>query len=172
MGSDKTAISEDIKCHFLLRFSGLSNFQRSQVIASCGNKFELAPMEAAMRTQFPSAHASEDRGGRDRPDHRQDRGRDKGKDSGKGRHRYKYRQYGAWAAEAVDDDPYDDERHYDDAFFEYDETMNEEDLSECGSQDLPPQGADQEEIEAYAAFHQAKSYMDEKRGKGKGKGKK
>merc|ERR1712194_33735 len=82
--SDKTAISEDIKCHLLLRFSGLSNFQRPQVIASCGNKFELTSMEAAMRTQFPTAVSSDDRGGRgDRQDHRQDRGRDKERDSGK-----------------------------------------------------------------------------------------
>ena len=51
--SDKTEISDDIKAHLLLKFSGLSTQQRSQVVASCANQFNLKLIEGALRTQFP-----------------------------------------------------------------------------------------------------------------------
>ena len=54
--SAQTEISDDIKAHMLLKFSGLSVQQRSQVVASCATQFNLKLIEGALRTQFPNIH--------------------------------------------------------------------------------------------------------------------
>jgi hypothetical protein len=54
--SSHTEVSDDIKSHLLLKFSGLSPPQRSQVVASCNNQFNLKLIESALRTQFPNIH--------------------------------------------------------------------------------------------------------------------
>ena len=51
---DQTAVSDDIKSHLLLKLSELIHRERSQVIASCNNKYDLGPIESALCTQFPN----------------------------------------------------------------------------------------------------------------------
>ncbi len=56
--SAQTEVSADIKAHLLLKLSGLSSQQRSQVVANCANQFNLKLIESALRTQFPNIHES------------------------------------------------------------------------------------------------------------------
>ena len=56
--SNTTEISDDIKAHLLLKFSGLTTQQRSQIVASCANQFNLKLIESALRTQFPNSNSS------------------------------------------------------------------------------------------------------------------
>ena len=54
--SAKTIVSPDIKAHLLLRFSGLSITQQSQIVSSCKNEYDLAQFQMALRMQHPNIH--------------------------------------------------------------------------------------------------------------------
>ncbi len=56
-----TKISDNVEAYFLLKLSGLSKSQRSQVLASCANVYAPALMGEAMRVQFADLHKSEGR---------------------------------------------------------------------------------------------------------------
>ena len=54
--SAKTIVSPDIQAHLLLRFSGLSITQQSQIVSSCKNEYDLAQFQMALRMQHPNIH--------------------------------------------------------------------------------------------------------------------
>ena len=169
--SGSTSVSDDIKTHLLLRFSGLSMTQRTSVIASVGNVFELTKVEHALRTQFPTIHDHERPSSSSTPHgrswHPPSRRPGKGSSS----------SYGVWTADEDEsffepgfeqNDTY--EAEFDEGAQEYDESYEvyEEEVDE---EDIPQEDDDQETAEAYAAFVQARSAFQHRR-KGKGKFKK
>ena len=160
--SQTTNISDDIKVHLLLKFSGLSATQRSQVVASCNNKHDLALVETALRTQFPNIHEMPPY--KPKADHHQKARWPKGKGSS---------SYGVWSANAEGPDyaPDEDEEE-EEAVYEADEDGNY-DVYEAADDDddweLPDDDAEQSVLDAFAAFTQAKkTYKSKKKGKGKG----
>ncbi len=52
--SHTTEVSDDIRARLLLKLSGLSFQQRSQINASCSSHFNLKLDESALRAHFPS----------------------------------------------------------------------------------------------------------------------
>ena len=166
--SGSTSVSDDIKTHLLLRFSGLTMTQRTSAIASVGNVFELTKIEHALRTQFPTIHEHERPSASSTPHGRSWNTRRAGKGSPS--------SYGVWTADEDEgffepsfeqNDTYEAEfdegaQEYDESYEVYDEEFDEE--------DLPQEDDDQETAEAYAAFVQARSAFQHRR-KGKGKGK-
>ena len=54
--SVETSVSPDLQGYMLLRLSGLSRQEQTQVLSSAGNKYELKGIEAALRLQHPYAH--------------------------------------------------------------------------------------------------------------------
>jgi hypothetical protein len=96
--SAQTEVSDDIKAHLLLKFSGLSSQQRSQVVASCANQFNLKLIESALRTQFPNIHESSNS--------TTPKGFGKKGKHGSGKpsyhNQFKRKPYGVWSAEAED----------------------------------------------------------------------
>eukprot|EP00971_Amphidinium_carterae_P166254 3295343-Amphidinium_carterae.1 len=62
--SPQTTVSADVQAQLLLRFSGLSASQRSQVIAAAGNHMDIDSVEKGLRAQFAEFHL---RGGQGNP---------------------------------------------------------------------------------------------------------
>eukprot|EP00971_Amphidinium_carterae_P153768 3048922-Amphidinium_carterae.1 len=65
--SPQTTVSADVldvQAQLLLRFSGLSASQRSQVIAAAGNHMDIDSIEQGLRAQFAEFHL---RGGQGSP---------------------------------------------------------------------------------------------------------
>ena len=61
--SPETGVSDDLRGYMLLRFSGLSKSEQSQVVASSGNSYELDRIERALRLQhrrLPAPRPEED----------------------------------------------------------------------------------------------------------------
>ena len=54
--SSDTSVSDDLRGYMLLRFSGLSRVEQTQVLASAGNSYSLKGIEASLRLQHPYAH--------------------------------------------------------------------------------------------------------------------
>ena len=54
--SAETSVSPDLQGYMLLRSSGLSRQEQTQVLSSARNKYELKGIEAALRLQHPYAH--------------------------------------------------------------------------------------------------------------------
>ena len=140
--SSETSLSEDLRGYMLLRFSGLSRQEQSQVIASTGNKYELKPIEDALRLQHPYIHASS----RDQV------------------HLAEEEPEQEWWVEDGDWSEFDTEGE---AYYgsgpQYEEDEFEDFYSytdECDPQDI----VDEDSIEAFAAVAQSR------RGRGRGKG--
>ncbi len=95
--SAQAEVSDDIKANLLLKFSGLSMQQRSQVVASCNNQYNLKLIESALCTQFPTIHGSDSSANSQ-----------KGKKGTKGYNRYRSKSgaptYGVWAADTGAED--------------------------------------------------------------------
>ena len=53
--SSDTSVSSDLRGYMLLRFSGLSRQEQTQVLSSAGNSYELKGIEASLRLQHPYA---------------------------------------------------------------------------------------------------------------------
>ncbi len=49
-------IPEKVQAHLLLKFAGLSQTQRTGILASCGNKVDLAQYQTALRMQYAKVH--------------------------------------------------------------------------------------------------------------------
>merc|ERR1711994_928128 len=54
--STETSVSPDLQGCMLLRLSGLTRQEQTQVLSSTGNKYELKGIEAALHLQHPYAH--------------------------------------------------------------------------------------------------------------------
>eukprot|EP00971_Amphidinium_carterae_P011536 227098-Amphidinium_carterae.2 len=54
--SPQTTVSTDVQAQLLLRFSGLTPGQRSQVIAAAGNRMDMDSIEQGLRAQFAEYH--------------------------------------------------------------------------------------------------------------------
>jgi hypothetical protein len=167
--SDKTEISDDIKAHLLLKFSGLSTQQRSQVVASCANQFNLKLIEGALRTQFANIHEkSHENSSSTNTKGFGKKGRHGGsKSSGNAyNNTYKKKPYGVWSAEAdgeYEPDYYTEEDAYNqDDYYEYYEADSEshEAYYEAEDEYEPHEDADQDELDAFAARRRTSSRRD------------
>ena len=69
----ETVISEDIMAFLLLNFSGLSEAQQAGILSSTANKFELTPIEQALRIQYSKMHMTQRRAPQPRRGHYQER---------------------------------------------------------------------------------------------------
>eukprot|EP00971_Amphidinium_carterae_P306481 6090203-Amphidinium_carterae.1 len=54
--SPQTTVSGDVQAQLLLRFSGLTAGQRSQVIAAAGNRMDFDSIEQGLRAKFSEYH--------------------------------------------------------------------------------------------------------------------
>ena len=111
LADPKTVISDNVEAYFLLKLSNLTKGQRSQVLASIGNKYDPKLMGEAMRVQFSDIHKAEGKYQRD--SHHGKGGRDQRRYAYAAEQEYDEddRRDGTWdeTADAEDeDDDYDD----------------------------------------------------------------
>ena len=65
LADPKTVVSDNVEAYFLLKLSNLAKGQRSQVLASIGNKYDPKLMGEAMRVQFSDIQKAEGKYQRD-----------------------------------------------------------------------------------------------------------
>eukprot|EP00971_Amphidinium_carterae_P309794 6156362-Amphidinium_carterae.1 len=86
--SPDSGLSSEIRAQLLMRQAGLSQLQRTQILASTGNKLDLSAVEGALKMQFADFHLGDH--------HRQSqqtswhKGAKNGKGKGKGRTHHAY----------------------------------------------------------------------------------
>ena len=174
--SAKTIVSPDVQAHLLLRFSGLSITQQSQIVSSCKNEYDLAQFQTALRMQHPNIHLH-----RGSPPPGTGKGATHGKSKGKGEstsyHTAETRDaYPSYLDQDYPQYEHEEESNAADASVA-DATPAEESyaadaIDENDPNDIPADvnidEMDQTEIEALAAIAQARRVFKNKKGKGKG----
>eukprot|EP00971_Amphidinium_carterae_P339909 6477977-Amphidinium_carterae.1 len=173
--SPDTSISRDLQAQLLLRFAGLNMKDKSQVLASTNNVWDMDKIEQALRTQFADIHLHEHRrpqmsGGQwpSAAPAGQTKGGAKG---GKAKTGWRGQAYAAELPFEEDDpgediefEPVQDETQP----YEYEDDANAiyEEIDDTYLDLVDPE--DPDSIEAYAVLNQAQAKL--KKGKGKGRG--
>ena len=173
--SAKTIVSPDIQAHLLLRFSGLSIMQQSQIVSSCKNEYDLAQFQMALRMQHPNIHLH-----RGSPPPGTGKGTTHGKSKGKGKST-SYHTGETWDAySSYLDQDYPQYEHEEESYAtdapaaetapeeSYAADANDDDDSGDIPENMNIDEMDLEEIEALAAIAQAKRVFKNKNGKGEG----